>query len=347
MKGFFNLLVICSLGMANATVVNARTPHNENSQIRTQSILIASIEAKVQEHIQSGFNAIAEGDEYGISNLKERNLDADQKYRIYTMATVSFEKALQLNPQSTDANYGMGIALFRLYFLDEYMIDTWLEIPDIDTVIDYLSRARKLDANNPDLSFELGRALLEAGDLKRSLNYSQEALTLQTDEPWRALANIGMVYYNMMQQNPAQGEPYFAQAQAAWKESISLVPPEKEYISFLTYQWLAEMHQMAAVEFGYDGASESEAQSYREKAEELYQQSPEQIAIREAEQQNQLQQVRDNEAAIQESNRVESWQQRPCTPDPSGGAFTRHMCVEGYLDPNDPRGADQPMPSDW
>jgi tetratricopeptide (TPR) repeat protein len=347
MKGFFSFLIMCSLCMANVTGVKASTLHH---QLRTPPLLIASIEAKVQEYIQSGFNAIAEGDDYHA--LKEaapeaKMFETDHKFNSYSEATSFFESALQLNPQSKEAHYGMGIALFRMYFLRGRTVDTWLQFPDINTVIDYLSRARQLDANDPNVSSELGQALLEAGDLKRSLNYSQEALTLQTKEPWRALANIGMVYYKMMQQNPAQGEPYFAQAQAAWKESISLVPPEKAYISFLTYQWLGEMHQMGAVEFGYDGASEAEAQSYMAKAEELYQQSPEQIALREAEQQHQLQQTRNNEAAARESEKAESWLHRPCTPDPSGGSFTRHMCMEGYIDPNDPRGADQPMPSDW
>jgi tetratricopeptide (TPR) repeat protein len=336
MKGFFSLLIMSFLFIANVTVVNASTPHR---QLRTYNFLIASIEAKVQEYIQLGFNEIArgEGDNRHIMN----------KYSWNESATGYFESALQLNPESRDANYGMGIALFNMYFQRGKTLSGWETIPDIDTVIEYFHKARQLDPNDPRVSSDLGQALLEAGELQTSLKYSQEALTLQTEEPWRALANIGMVYYKIMQQNPAQGEPYFAQAQAAWKESISLVPPEKEYISFLTYRWLGEMHQMAAVNFGYDEASEAQAQSYMAKAEELYQQSPEQIALREAEQQNQARQIRQNEAAAIEGNRVEAWQNRPCTPDPSGGALTRHMCVEGYLDPHDPRGEEQPMPSGW
>jgi tetratricopeptide (TPR) repeat protein len=317
-----------------------------------QPNLIASIESKVREFVNQGNAYLAQGDPDNLM-LNQPGIFSDNGDTLIEnngSALDSFEKALRLAPQDRGALYGRGLANLQIYLLKEYSLTSrsWLLSPSqrLQNAINDLAQLTQMGsgANAPQVFLYLGQALLLKGNYNDSIQSSLLALEKGTNKPAKAHKNLGLAYSQLMVKNPAppNGPKFFNAAQNAWLQAAKLAPND-----WLPYKWLAELHQYAHNEFGYAQASLQKATNYSQMAANLYQKSPQGQADRQAERRRQEGQANQAAQQRQEQLRLQSWLNRPCTPNPSGGALTRHMCLEGYLNPNSPQGKDQPMPEGW
>ena len=334
-----------SLTTAFQPVALSSTPVNE-------PILIAAIEDKVRELVSEGNSYLLKGDPRNVTPKTANNasLENNQLLMNNGMAIQSFDKALRLNPENRDALYGKGLAHLQLYLLKDhipsYMTLMPVAIPPtfslLSEAINNLGAVTKIDPSFVPVYLELGRALLLDNNYEHSIQANQFALKLGTKEPWRAHSNIGMAYYHKMLQNPArpQGPKMFYEAKTAWEKAITIAENE-----WFAYHWLGEMHRIAHDDFGYDGASKELANYYSQQAKVLYDQTPQGRREQAQQQQQQRQQQAQYSLQQREQARQQSWRNRPCSPYPD--ALRRHMCQEGYLNPNSVQGANQPMPPNW
>jgi len=317
-----------------------------------QPTLIASIESKVREFVNQGNAYLAKGDPDSLMLNQPGTFfgNGDTLITNNGWAIDSFEKALRLAPQDRDALYGRGVANLQIYLLREHSITTQgLTLNPQQRLQDAINDLAKVTqmkpgANSPQAFLYLGQALLLKGNYNDSIQSNLLALKKGTNKPAKAHKNLGLAYFQLMVKSPAppNGPKFFDLAQNAWLQATKLSPND-----YIPYQWLGEIHQYAHKEFGYSQASLQKASNYSQMAANLYKKSPQGQAERAAEQRRQESQA--NEAARQQQaqSRQQSWLNRPCTPNPSGGALTRHMCLEGYLNPKTVQGENQPMPEGW
>ena len=314
-----------------------------------QPTLIASIESKVREFVNQGNEYLAKGDPDSLMlHQPVVGNNGDTLITNNGWAIDSFEKALLLAPEDPDALYGRGLANLQIYLLKEYSITTQgLTLSPnqrLQNAINDLAQVTRMtsSANSPQAFLYLGQALLLNGNYNDSIQSNLLAIDKGTNYPTKAYKNLGLAYFQLMIENPAppNGPEFFDLAQNAWLQAAKLSPND-----YMPYQWLGEIHQYAHEEFGYPQASLQKASEYSQMATTLYWKSPQGQAERAAEQRRQESQA--NEAAEQQQaqSRQQSWQNRPCTP--YGDALRRHMCQEGYLNPNSVQGEDQPMPEGW
>ena len=315
-------------------------------------ILIASIESKVRELVNQGNAYLAKGDPDSLM-LNQPGVVHSNGDTLITnngWAIDSFEKALRLAPQDRDALYGRGVANLQIYLLKEHSITTQGLILNLSqrlqTAINDLAQVTQMKpgANSPQAFLYLGQALLLKGNYNDSIQSNLLALKKGTNKPAKAHKNLGLAYFQLMVKNPAppNGPKFFDLAQNAWLQATKLSPND-----YMPYQWLGEIHQYAHKEFGYPQASLQKASNYSQMAVNLYWKSPQGQAERAAEQRRQESQANEAARQRQAQSRQQSWLNRPCTPNPSGGALTRHMCLEGYLNPKTVQGENQPMPDGW
>ncbi|WP_339398798.1 tetratricopeptide repeat protein [Tolypothrix sp. LEGE 11397] len=309
-------------------------------------VLIASIDSTLQEFITQGNTSLAEGNPTkllpGIYGNGDKLIDANAS------AIKSFERALRLDPKNRDALYGRGLAYLNMYVLKDHAIvtQTLVMFPStlLDTAINDLAQVTRMPSakNFAPVYLELGRALLLNGNYSDSIQANVLALKKGTQQAWRAYSNIASAYYQLMRQNPSppNGPKLFELAEKSWLQSITLAPN-----NWLAYKQLAEMHRYAYQEFGYPQASPQKADVYAQKAATLYQQTPQAQQERAREQRNQQWRQEEANREQQAQARLEAWKNRPCTS--YGDPLRRHMCQEGYLNPQTVQGKDQPMPDGW
>jgi len=136
-------------------------------------------------------------------------------------AFVSFQKAVQLNPQNKDARYGLGhiyalqgkLALAEEQFREAITIDdnfseahTYLGqiLANQDRWDEAIKEYRLALANplypTPDLArYHLGRALAHQGDLQASMEMLEDAVTVNPPSVSPAITHLelGRVYYKL------------------------------------------------------------------------------------------------------------------------------------------------------
>jgi tetratricopeptide (TPR) repeat protein len=340
----------------------ATLPAFGRPSVAQPTILIASIESKIDEFITEGNRSLAKG-----NPDKFRENARYHKYQLFgnggdllsfnDSAIENFEKALRLDPKNRDALYGKGLAILQKYLLrgTDPLARGLGTNDNLRDAIDYLSQATRMPSgkNFAPAYLELGRALLLGNNYEDTIVASRKALAITggvtiKNKAWRAHSNIAIAHYQLMRQNPRNGEQYFVTAEREWLQSTRLNPN-----NWLAYKWLAEMHRYAHQEFGYSQASLQQATIYEQKSaiaarrvEDLYEQSPEGQQERAVRQEDQRRQEEEAIRQRQVQARADAWKNRPCTAY-GGDALRRHMCQEGYLNPNSVQGQDQPMPDGW
>ena len=349
MRSFLPFPLVTSLFALILQVINPLEALSATPVV--QPILIASIESKVLEFVNQGNSYLADGDPDSLMLNHPVFVygNGDTLLRNNGWAIHNFEKALRLAPQYRDALYGRGVANLQIYLLKEYSITTQgLTLnPNqrLQNAINDLAQVTRMTwgANSPQAFLYLGQALLLKGNYNDSIQSNLLALKKGTNKPAKAHKNLGLDYFQLMLENPAppNGPKFFDLAQNAWLQAAKLTPND-----YMPYQWLGEIHQYAHKEFGYSQASVQKASNYSQMAANLYKKSPQGQAERAAEQRRQESQANEAARQRQAQSRQQSWQNRPCTPY-GGDALRRHMCQEGYLNPNSVQGKDKPMPDGW
>jgi tetratricopeptide (TPR) repeat protein len=344
----------------------ATLPAFGRPSVAQPTILIASIESKIDEFITEGNRSLARGNPDNLGK-NQRLGSGDFLLLDNESAIENFEKALRLDPKNRDALYGKGLAILQKYLLrgtDLFKFPSGSGTNDnLRDAIDYLSQATRMPSgkNFAPAYLELGRALLLSENYEDTIVVSRKALAITEgvtikSKAWRAHSNIAIAHYQLMRQNPRNGEQYFATAEREWLQSTRLNPN-----NWLAYKWLAEMHRYAHQEFGYSQASLQQATIYEQKEKlaaqrvaDLYEQSPEGQQERAEKQQNQRRQEEEAIRQRQAQARIDAWNNRTCTPIEGGGgvmntsALLRNtICKEGYLSPNSPKGRNEPIPEGW
>jgi tetratricopeptide (TPR) repeat protein len=142
---------------------SATLPALGRSSVTQPTILIASIESKIDEFITEGNRSLAKGDPATIrkSGVGVRTyIDPNNPYIPLTdndQAMRSFDQALRLDPKNRDALFGKGLAILQKRILSGSEMNA-----QVRDAIDYFSAVTQMPSgkNFAPVYLELGEALL-------------------------------------------------------------------------------------------------------------------------------------------------------------------------------------------